>query len=385
MFVVTAMIQDEDNLEPEMGESKGKRTYFFLDGHFSMTGMMEKLPTELMQEVMKYSDKPTIHSFTVVSSKYCEIARPLIFRRISISITTNNERFALFVEQMQNSSKLALMIKVLVIRTRYSTKLLRHLFKIISNLEELRIKCPVASSLLSPHYFPNLRSLHVPFYKPRFFDHIITNFIPRHQFLNILNIPFVPSSPTSYRVTLSTLPPAESAVATSVNRLVTYHGPTDLLRLLTRNSSMQHFTSSHQLGEGTLRKLSRVVSRRLLSLIIDDPMDPTHYQTLLTSLIPSLFPNLRSIAWLSIDDTTASVIDQLPHLRRIWLHSTHSRGLPESVQAFITGIIELSAKKNRPLREIRLYAPGGNPSSHTYSKRSAWSHEEGLPVNPFVS
>jgi len=29
MFVVAAMIQDEDNLEPEMGESKGKRTSFW--------------------------------------------------------------------------------------------------------------------------------------------------------------------------------------------------------------------------------------------------------------------------------------------------------------------------------------------------------------------
>ena len=254
-----------------------------------MTDMMEKLPTELMQEVMKYSDKPTIHSFTIVSSKYCEIARPLIFRRISIGIMTNNERFALFVEQMQNSSKLALMIKVLIISRRFSTILLRHLFEIVSNLEELCIQCSVDNSLLSPRFLPNLRRLHVPFNNPGFFNHIITNFIPRHEFLNVLKIPFVPTSPPNHGVTLSILPLASSAVA------------------------------------------------------------------------------------------------QLPHLRRIWLRSTHSRRLPAGVEAFITGIIELSAKNNRPLREIRLYAPGGNPSSHTYSKRSVWSHETGLPVKPFVS
>jgi len=349
-----------------------------------MTDMMEKLPTELMQEVVEYSDKPTIHSFTIVSSKYYEIAQPLIFHRISINVMTD-ERFALFVEQMHNSNKLALMIKVLIINKQFATEILRHLFKIIPNVEELRIQGPVANFLLYRHYFPNLRRLRVLFYSPASFNDIITNFIPRHEFLNVLEIPFLRDSPTSDAVALSMLPLAESAVASSVNRLVTYHGPRDLLRLLTPNSSMKHFTSCHQLDEETLHKLSRVVSRGLLSLIIDDPMDVTTSKTLPASPIPSLFPNLRSIAWLSVDDTSASVIDQLPHLCRVWFRSTHSRQLPEGVQAFITRIIELSAKKNRPLREINLYSPGGHPFSHTYSKTSVWSHKEGLPVRPFVS
>jgi len=386
VFVVVAMICVEDNLEPEMGESRGKRTSlgFRPDGHFSMTEMMEKLPTELMQEVMEYSDRRTIHSFTVLSSKYCEIAQPLIFRRISIDLLTD-ERFALFVEQMQNSSKLALMIKVLIVRRPYATDLLRHLFRVVSNLEELRIEGPVTHFLFSPHYFPNLRRLHVPFHNPGFFNHIISNFIPRHECLNVLMIPFIRDSSASGLGTLSVPPLAESAVASSVNRLVTYHGPRDLLLLITPNSSMKHITSSQQLDEEALRNLSRGVSGGLLSLFIDDPMDSTHYQTLPAFLIPSLFPNLRSIAWLSVDDTSAAVIDQLPHLRRIWFRSTHVRGLPESVQAFVTRIIELSAKSDRPLQEICLYAPGGHPFSHTYSKTSVWSHETGLSVQPFVS
>ena len=248
-------------------------------------------------------------------------------------------------------------------------------------MEELRIQCPVASSQLHSHYFPKLRRLHI--YNPVFFHDIITIFIPRHELLNDLKIPFVLDSYISDLVILSMLPPAKSAAATSVNRLVTYHGPRNLLLLLTPNSSMKHFISSHQLDEGTLHKLS-LVSRGLLSLIIDDRMDQTHYKTLPASLIPSLFPNLRSIAWLSVEDTSVSVIDQLPHLRLIWFRSTHYGGLPESVQAFITTIMEFSAKNNRPLREICLYAPDGNPFSHTYSKRSTWLHEEGLPVKHFV-
>jgi len=346
-----------------------------------MTDMMEKLPTELMQEVVEYSDEPTIHSFTIVSLKYCRIAQPLIFRHISISEMTS-ERFALFVEQMQNNNKLALMMKVLIINKQFATELLQHLFEIVSNLEDFRIPGSIVNSLLSPPYFPKLRCLHI--YYPVFLNDIITDFIPRHEFLNDLKIPSVPDGSTRDAVTLSMLP-LECAAATSVNRLVTYHGPPDLLRLLTPNSSMKHFTSSQQLDEGTLRKLSRVVSSGLLSLIIDDPMDPTHYKTLPASLIPSLFPNLRSIAWLSVNSISASAIDHLPHLRRIWFRSTHSGGLPESVQAFITTIMEFSAKNNRALREIRLYAACGNPSSHTYSKTSVWSHETGLPVKPFVS
>jgi len=208
------------------------------------------------------------------------------------------------------------------------------------------MQCQVASSLLSPHYFPNLRRLHVPFYDPGSFNHIITNFIPRHEYLNILNTPFIPYGPTSDSVTPSMPPLAQPAVASSVNRLVTYHGPRDLLHLLTSDSRMKHFTSSQQLDEEALLKLSRVVSRGLLSLIIDDPMDVTTSKTLPASRIPSLFPNLRSIAWLSVDDTSVSVIDQLPHLCRIWFRSMHFGGLPESVQAFITRIIELSAKNS---------------------------------------
>ena len=52
-----------------------------------MTDMMERLPTELMVEVVGCSDKPTIHSFTIVSPKYCEIAQPLLFRDITIRLT----------------------------------------------------------------------------------------------------------------------------------------------------------------------------------------------------------------------------------------------------------------------------------------------------------
>jgi len=347
-----------------------------------MTDTMEKLPTELMQEVVEYSDKPTIHSFAIVSSKYCRIAQPLIFHRISINEMTD-KRFVLFVEQMQNSSKLALMIKVLIINKQIDTELLQHLFEIVSNLEDFRIEGRIPKSLLSPHYFPKLRRLHI--HNPVFFNDIITDFIPRHEFLNDLKIPFVPDSSTSDSVALSMLPLVGSAAASSVNRLVTYHGPRDLLLLLTPNSSMKHFTSSQQLDEETLHKLSLVVSRGLLSLIIDDLQDPTTSKTLPASLIPSLFPNLRSVAWLSVDDTSASAIDQLPHLRRVWFRSRHSRRLPESVQVFITRIMGLSAKKNRPLREIRLYSPHGNPFSHTYSKTSVWSHETELSVEPFVS
>ena len=350
----------------------------------TMTDMMEKLPTELMQEVVGYLDKPTIHSFTIVSSKYCEIAQPLIFRCISISVMAD-ERLALFVEQMENSIKLSSMIKILIIGRSFTTELLRRLFATVSNLEELSIQFTVANYLLSPHYFPNLRRLHFPAFKPGLLNDLVANFIPCHESLNILKIPCVPTS-FSIPPILSMLPLPESAPS-SVNRLASYHGPRDLLLVLTPDSRMEHLTSSQQLDEGALRKLSRAVSRQLLSLIIDDPMDATTTKTLPPPLIPSLFPNLRSIAWLSVDPTSSSCIDQLPHLCRVWLRSTHSQWLPESVQAFITKIQYLSDKKNRPLREIRLYAPGGQPFSHTYSRlptHSKWVLQTGLPVTPFA-
>jgi hypothetical protein len=352
---------------------------------------MEKLPTELMQEVIGYSDKPTIHSFTISSSKYREIAQPHLFRRITISVMAD-KRFALFIEHMQNNNKLALMIKTLIIGRRFTAELLQHLFEIVSNLEGLLIQFAVASFILSPHYFPNLRRLHFPFNSPGLFNDVITTFIPRHKFLNVLKIPNVSNVLTRDLVLAESESESESAASSSsnpicgsVDRLVTYHGPRDLLHFLTPNQRMKHFTSSHQLDEGTLRKLSRVVSSGLLSLFIDDPMDLAASFTLPAPLLPSLFPNLQSIAWLSVDWTTASAIDQLPHLRRIWLRSWHLQSLPISVRAFLTRIMERSDKENRPLREIRVHAPHGYPFSHTYSKTPMWSHQTGLPVQPFVS
>jgi hypothetical protein len=354
---------------------------------------MEKLPTELMQEVVGYSDRPTIHSFTILSSKYSEIARPFLFHRITISVMAD-ERFAHFVEHMQNGNKLALMIKTLIIGRAFTADLLRHLFEIVSKLEELLIQFKVASFILSPHYFPNLRRLYFPVCNSGLVIDVIAEFIPRHKCLSVLRVPLVPDGFDS----LPILPLAEfesdesesesvssssSSIPGSVNRLVTYHGPRDLLLFLTPNSTMKHFTSSQQLDEETLRKLSRVASSGLLSLIIDDTRDVFASRTLPAPLLPSLFPNLRSIAWLSVEQETASAIDQLPHLRRIWFSSRHFRGLPESVRAFVTSIMELSDKQNRPLREIHVYAPHGHPFSHTYSKTFIWLHQTGLSVQPF--
>src|SRR5258706_1017168 len=99
---------------------------------------MERLPTELMVEVVRHSDKPTIHSFTIVSSKYCKIAQPLLFRRITIDKMTT-ERLANFVEQLENIRKLASMIKILIIRSLFTPELNRPRFTVISNLQELFI------------------------------------------------------------------------------------------------------------------------------------------------------------------------------------------------------------------------------------------------------
>ncbi len=345
--------------------------------------MMERLPTELMVEVVRHLDKSTIRSFTIVSSKYREIAQPLLFRRISIDVMPG-ERLALFVEQIENSSKLASMIKILIIQVPFTLELLQHLFAVVSNLEELFMHCHVANFLLSPQYFPNLRRLHFLASRPRFFNDVVANFIPCHKGLDDLKVTCFPESFTSDFSTLC-MPPLTESVSSGINRVVTYHGPRGLLPLLTPNSRMKHLTSSQQLDEGTLRKLSSDVSGGLLSLIISDPMDPFKSETLPVPLIPSLFPTLRSIAWLTLDIQSTSVIDQLPHLRRVWFTSRHA--WPKGVEAFLSKILELPDKKTRPLREIRVYAPAESPFSHTYSKASIngpWVLQTALPVVPFV-
>jgi len=270
--------------------------------------IMERFPTETMVEVLEYLDKPTLHSFAIVSSKYSAIAQPLIFRRICVDRTVY-PRFVLFVERMEKSSKLALMIKILIILETSTIELLPRLFAVVSNMEELFMDFAVANTLLTPYYFPNLRRLHFPVSRKRIIKDLVTNFIPRHKALNDLEIPFVPYDYSDDFGVLH-MPPLAKSASSWVNRLVTYHGPRGLLSLITPNSSLRHLTSSQQLDEVALRELSRAVSGGLLSLIIDDPMDRTATQTLPTPLLPSLFPNLQSIAWLSVHITNPGAFEQ---------------------------------------------------------------------------
>ena len=327
-----------------------------------MTDMMERFPTELMVEVVGYSDRSTIHSFSIVSSKYCEIAQPLLFRRILIKA---GERLALFVEKMENSSKLASMIKVLIICAEFTPELLRRLFAVVFNLEWLVVHAIIADSMLLPHYFPNLRRLHIWPATPGVFNDVVANFIPCHRVLDDLKVTYTPTGFTRC------MPPLTESMSSGVNRLVTYRGPRSLLPLLTPNSSMKHLISTQQLDEGTLSKLSSDVSGGLLSLIIDDPRDPLKSETLPGPLIPSLFHNLQSIAWLSLDIQSTSVIDQLPHLRRAWFTSRLGWQPFVGAEAFVSTILELSDKKTRPLQEIRVFAQDGDYVSRTYSKASS--------------
>ena len=326
---------------------------------------MERLPTELMVEIVGCSDKPTIHSFTILSSKYCEIAQPLLFRDITINLMAR-ERLVLFVEQMEHCIKLASMIKLLSIYTELTPELLRRLFAVVSNLERLFMGHAVANSVLSPHYFPNLRRLHIWPATPEAFYNVVANFIPCHRVLEELKVMYF-TEPYSTRW----MPPLTEFVSSGVDRLVTYRGPSGLLPLLTPNSKMKHLISSHQLDEGTLRKLSNDVAGGLLSLIINDLMDRVKSETLPGPLIPSLFPTLQSIAWLSLDIQSTSVIDQLPHLRRAWFTSRHGGQPSVGVEAFVSKILVFSDKKARPLQEIRVFAEDDKPFSRIYSKASS--------------
>jgi hypothetical protein len=269
---------------------------------------MERLPTETMVEVLGHLDEVTIHSFTIVSSKYCAIAQPLIFRRISIN-RREYKRFVLFVKEMEKSTKLALMIKVLIIRRIFSMDPLPCLFAAVSSLEELFIGLLITNSLLKLHYFPNLRWLQLMVSKKTLINDLVANFMPHHECLTDLEIEYYPDKPSKNSEVFH-MPPLPESASGWVNRLVKYRGPPDLLPLLAQNSNLKHLISSQQPNEVALRKLSRAVSGRLLTLITRDQADWSVTRTLHAPLLPSLFPNLRSIAWFSTHITNPGASDQ---------------------------------------------------------------------------
>ena len=330
---------------------------------------------------MEYSERSTIRSFTIVSSKYCEIAQPLLFRRILIK---SRKRLPPFAKELENSSKIASMIKVLIICAEIPPKLLRRLFAVVSCLEWLVVEPIIIDSVLLPHCFPNLRRLHIWPATLGDFNNMVANFIPCHRVLDDLKVTNTPKDFTVPPLKESAyMPPFTESVSIGVDRLVTYRGPSSLLPLLTPNSKMKHLISSQQLDEGTLHKLSSDVSGGLLSLIIDDPGDPLKSETLPGPLVPSLFPTLQSIAWLSLDVQNISVIDQLPHLRRVWFTSRLGWQPFVGVEAFVNKILELSDKKTRPLQEIRVLAQDGHYLTRTYfkiSSNSPWVFKPDISV-----
>src|SRR5258706_1269649 len=243
--------------------------------------------------------------------------------------------------------------------------------------------CGGAHFMLSPHYFPNLRRFHFRAYRPQDVNDVVANFIPCHRVLDDLKVS-LPDFSTHYSATLY-MPPLTESVSGGVDRLIAYHGPRGLLPLLTPNSRMKHLTSTQRLDEGTLRKLSSAVSGGLLSLIIDVSLIYPKTEILPDRLIPSLFPTLRSIAWLELGFLSTSVVNQLPHLRRVWYISRDA--WPKGVEGFVSKMLELSDKTTRPLQEIRVYAVGERPFSYTYSKasiNSLWVLETNLSIVPFV-
>jgi len=60
--------------------------------------MMERLPKRELIEVLYYLDKTKFRLLTTVSSKYCAVSQPLVFRRTCIGRTVYRH-IVLFVEQ----------------------------------------------------------------------------------------------------------------------------------------------------------------------------------------------------------------------------------------------------------------------------------------------
>lgn len=211
-----------------------------------------------------------------------------------------SENFWGFLHVLVSRPQMGHMIKRLYIGLgfdkRIHSKPLVLLLELVPDLGELLCHSSVSlpSIPFSPGQLPQLQRLIWPLMEAS--TEVFHTLLP-YSPVTDLSLPWCPDRLQTKRAFATLLKPSPSKW---INRLVRYNGPSYLLEGLSEDAKLLHFCSSNSLSEEALRGFS---SKRLLSLHVEIesfcmPFVERHHVS--PSLLPSLFPNLQSIAWLDV-------------------------------------------------------------------------------------
>ena len=267
---------------------------------------MKQLPAETVIQILGHLSNPDLKSVALVASRYSILARPFLFRRIRLLFDTNVLPF--WVSQIADSPAHAPMIKIIEIGGRWSKLCLegvRNLVRSAVALEELLILAPLRTiprELLDPAILPNLRKFSIN--ANTNYDWLAIDFLPHCPKLVDLELPHSSERLAWSSGFASTL---QKHAPSFMDRLYRFRGPPYFLNDMSKSDrALQHFSASVELTDADVSRIGKDLGfgQELLSFHLNFAIGeytPTSYwaqrHCITPSIMPSLFPNLRSVAW----------------------------------------------------------------------------------------
>ena len=271
---------------------------------------MERFPTEIMAQIASYLSKPDLSRFGTCSSKCAAIAQARLYHTITLlDITDFFHCCDQFLKNVVSRPHLPSKIRVLSILGHHKwpelslAELLRH----CDRIEELLLQGISFTNIIESHHSSHLAIFsNTPVARLRRFECLGEMAIP-NLMKWVTRIPTLTDVRLPDSVDFNTMNYLKGAVVppTWLGNLERYWGPPELLASLTLGCKLLHFSTYLEMSHLQLRQLATVCGNRLQTLHycgnVRYAWETSQSQKLPAALLPQLFPNLRSVAWIPVN------------------------------------------------------------------------------------
>ena len=403
---------------------------------------MERLPTELVIQILDCMSTEDLKTIGFVSSEYRSLAIPFLFRRIRPWWWGATKRSVPnLISCLRNNRRLATAVRVLdahaIARCQQPLEVLRQIMKITAGWEGLIL--PAGEHLPLAVFDDNtrlqLRHLKFTGAAGHKLSHHLLYILP--SCVNLIDL-WIPGQQEHW---IETCDPNGSAITIWMNRLEKYRGPSYPLNYISNGIPLHRLISTDPAPSPVLKRLGQLVGPQLLTLHVNTSLTRYRDRTLIAkdclspSLFPSLFPNVRYVSWFLImphpesapgdfvrtfltpsllliipiqglpqtkslgDEATLDVnralfdaIRQLHYLRHVWFMSHHDGRVP--IGPVLTFVEEVQRVTLPYLHCISLWTPGRVPWSYVFRKeevesvngggRTKWVCKTNVSVSPLA-
>ena len=412
-----------------------------LDATWLPTIAMERLPTELVLQILGYMSHVELKVIGFISSEYRSLVIPFLFRCIRPWWWESTKLDApALIACLRNNHRISLVVRVLDVRaiklSPQPLEELRQIMEITTWWEGLILPVDdhIPLEVFDDKTKMQLRRLE--FSKatrptgPKF-SHLLLNILP--SCTNLIDLDISEMEDDWFK----TCDPNESTFTMWINRLEKYRGPSYPLGYLHDDATLRRLRTTAPSSSPMLQGLGLLVGEQLLALHVNFPLTrlvsvEKDYPP--PSLFPSSFPNLRYFSWFMIKSQPGSVpsdlvrtfsapslrlinfiqnlpqtnflgdenmavfdaIQQLHYLRHVWFRYHHEDRAPiEPVLAFVEKVQKASLPSLHAIFLWAPWAPTGDPWSYTFRKEEAesvngggytkWACKTNLSVFRFIN